>query len=85
MEHNRAIHAFSALGHPGRLAVFRLLMRFAPQGVRPTEIAEALCLKPNTLSHHLADLTAAGLVHVSRDGRIKHQACPEADAKESAK
>ena len=45
MEQNRAAHAFATLGHPGRLAVFRLLMRFAPQGVRPTEIALALGLK----------------------------------------
>lgn len=51
------------------MAVFRLLMRFAPQGVRPTEIAEALGLKPNTLSHHLADLTASGLARVRREGR----------------
>ncbi|MDR7124452.1 metalloregulator ArsR/SmtB family transcription factor [Pseudotabrizicola sp. 4114] len=69
MEQNRAAHAFATLGHPGRLAVFRLLMRFAPQGVRPTEIAEALGLKQNTLSHHLADLTASGLVTVTRRGR----------------
>ena len=46
MEHTIATHAFATLGHPGRLAVFRLLMRFAPQGVRPTEIAQALDLKP---------------------------------------
>jgi ArsR family transcriptional regulator, arsenate/arsenite/antimonite-responsive transcriptional repressor / arsenate reductase (thioredoxin) len=69
MEQTRAANAFTTLGHPGRLAVFRLLMRFAPQGVRPTEIAEALGLKQNTLSHHLADLTASGLVHVTRQGR----------------
>jgi protein-tyrosine-phosphatase/DNA-binding transcriptional ArsR family regulator len=69
MENTRAVHAFATLGHPGRLAVFRLLMRFAPQGVRPTEIAEALRLKPNTLSHHLSDLTASGLVQVERRGR----------------
>jgi len=69
MEHNLAAHAFATLGHPGRLAVFRLLMRFAPQGVRPTEIAQALGLKQNTLSHHLADLTASGLVQVTRTGR----------------
>lgn len=69
MEQNRAAHAFATLGHPGRLAVFRLLMRFAPQGVRPTKIAEALGLKQNTLSHHLADLTASGLVSVERQGR----------------
>jgi protein-tyrosine-phosphatase len=69
MENTRAVHAFATLGHPGRLAVFRLLMRFAPRGVRPTEIAEALGLKPNTLSHHLADLTASGLALVERRGR----------------
>jgi len=69
METNRAAHAFATLGHPGRLAVFRLLMRHAPHGVRPTEIAGALALKQNTLSHHLADLTAADLVQVERQGR----------------
>ncbi|SOC05511.1 metalloregulator ArsR/SmtB family transcription factor [Rhodobacter maris] len=68
MEHTIA-PAFACLGHPGRLAVFRLLMRFAPQGVRPTEIAAALGLKQNTLSHHLADLTACSLVQVRREGR----------------
>ena len=74
MEQTRASVAFSTLGHPDRLAVFRLLMRFAPQGVRPTEIAEALGLKQNTLSHHLADLTAAGLVVVERRGRSLYYA-----------
>jgi ArsR family transcriptional regulator, arsenate/arsenite/antimonite-responsive transcriptional repressor / arsenate reductase (thioredoxin) len=69
MEHDRAIHAFSMLGHPVRMSVFRLLMRFVPQGVRPTEIAAALGLKQNTLSHYLADLTASGLVCVRRQGR----------------
>ena len=69
MEQNGAALAFATLGHPGRLAAFRLLMRFAPRGVRPTEMARALGLKQNTLSHHLADLTAAGLVGVTRQGR----------------
>lgn len=69
METQAATQAFTCLGHPGRLAVFRLLMRFAPRGVRPTEIAEALALKPNTLSHHLSDLTGCGLARVRREGR----------------
>ena len=69
MEKRIATHAFATLGHPDRLAVFRLLMRFAPRGVRPTEIVEALGLKTNTLSHHLADLTSAELVQVERQGR----------------
>jgi protein-tyrosine-phosphatase/DNA-binding transcriptional ArsR family regulator len=69
MEIMSASRAFATLGHPGRLAVFRLLMRFAPQGARPTEIAQALGMKQNTLSHHLADLLACGLVEVERRGK----------------
>ncbi|MFZ9684534.1 MAG: ArsR family transcriptional regulator [Gemmobacter sp.] len=69
MESNAATLAFATLGHPGRLAVFRLLMRFAPRGVRPTEMAAARGLKANTLSHHLADLAAAGLIAARREGR----------------
>lgn len=69
METAAAAQLFATLGHPDRLAVFRLLMRFVPQGARPTEIAQALGLKQNTLSHHLADLTSSGLITVTRDGR----------------
>ena len=69
METNDALRAFAALGHPGRLAVFRLLMRMVPLGARPTEIAEALALKQNTLSHYLSDLDSAGLVTAQRQGR----------------
>ena len=69
MDTNLAITAFATLGHAGRLSVFRLLMRHMPQGVRPTEIAEALGLKQNTLSHHLSDLERAGLIRATREGR----------------
>ena len=69
MEINDVIRAFTTLGHADRLAVFRLLMRFHPRGVRPTEIAGALGLKQNTLSHHLSDLVGAGLVTATRSGR----------------
>lgn len=74
MEHSQASQIFTTLGHPDRLMVFRLLMRFAPQGVRPTEIAEALGFKANTLSHHLSELTATGLVTVRRQGRSLYYA-----------
>lgn len=74
METESAAQTFATLGHPGRLAVFRLLMRFAPRGVRPTEMAEALGLKANTLSHHLSDLTAARLVRAERRGRSVYYA-----------
>ncbi|MBN2759642.1 MAG: helix-turn-helix domain-containing protein [Rhodobacteraceae bacterium] len=74
MEQIDAIRAFATLGQTGRLSVFRLLMRFAPQGVRPTEIAQSLSLKPNTLSHYLSDLTACGLVTQRREGRSLYYA-----------
>ena len=61
--------ALTALGHPGRLAVFRLLARRAPQGVRPSELADALGLKPNTLSVYVSALARAGLVTSRRDGK----------------
>ena len=63
-----------ALSHPGRLAVFRLLARRAPHGVQPSEIAEALALKRNTLSVHLATLARAGLVQRRRRGRAVYYA-----------
>lgn len=66
---SQSTDALAALGHPGRLAVFRLLARRAPHGVRPSEIADALGLKPNTLSIHVKDLTRAGLLKTWRGGR----------------
>ncbi len=69
MEILYASTAFATLGHPDRLSVFRLLMRFAPRGIRPTEIAQTLAIKQNTLSHHLADLVQSGLINVRREGR----------------
>jgi ArsR family transcriptional regulator, arsenate/arsenite/antimonite-responsive transcriptional repressor / arsenate reductase (thioredoxin) len=46
-----------------------MLMRLAPQGGRPTEIAEALGLKQNTLSHYLGELESCGLIGSERQGR----------------
>lgn len=69
MDITLATTAFATLGHAGRLSVFRLLMRHMPQGVRPTEIAAALDIKQNTLSHHLSDLERAGLIRSERQGR----------------
>lgn len=69
MEINIATQTFAALGHPGRLSVFRMLMRLAPQGARPTEIAGTLGMVQNTLSHHLAELERCGLIRAVRKGR----------------
>jgi len=58
----------STLGHPQRLAVFRLLMRRYPDRVPATELAQALGLKPNTLSTYVSALMQAGLVSQERVG-----------------
>lgn len=58
----------SILGHPQRLAVFRLLMRRYPDRVPAGELAEALDLKASTLSAYLSALSQAGLVSHERVG-----------------
>lgn len=58
----------SILGHPQRLAVFRLLMRRFPDRVPAGELAEALGLKASTLSAYLSALGQAGLVTQERVG-----------------
>jgi DNA-binding transcriptional ArsR family regulator len=69
VESIEAIDALSALAHPGRLAVFRLLVRAGPDGVAAGEIARELGTPPNTMSTQLAILTRAGLIASRRDSR----------------
>lgn len=59
---------FTALSHPKRLSVLRLLLRRYPDHVPAGEVAAALDLKPNTLSPYLATLLAADLVTQRRAG-----------------
>src|SRR6056297_2935544 len=56
------------LSHPGRMSVFRLLMRRYPDAVPAGEVARALEIKPSTLSVYLSALSAAGLAGQRRDG-----------------
>ncbi|UWQ34787.1 helix-turn-helix domain-containing protein [Leisingera sp. M527] len=58
----------SALAHPNRLALFRLLMRRYPDAVPAGEIASALDFKPNTASAYLSVLKQAGLISQHRTG-----------------
>jgi arsenate reductase len=58
----------STLGHPQRLALFRLLMRRYPDRIPATELAQALGLKPNTLSNYVGALCQAGLITQERVG-----------------
>lgn len=62
----------SALSHPKRLDLFRLLMRRYPDAVPAGEIAAALELKPNTASTYLNALRQAGLIGQARAGTSLH-------------
>jgi ArsR family transcriptional regulator, arsenate/arsenite/antimonite-responsive transcriptional repressor len=69
MESPPAVAALSALAHPGRLEVFRLLVRAGPEGIAAGEIARATGSLANTLSANLNVLAGAGLVTSRREGR----------------
>lgn len=69
MEINQATHALAALGHATRLSVFRLLVQAGRDGLLAGDIAQRLRLPGATLSFHLKELAAAGLVSGEARGR----------------
>jgi DNA-binding transcriptional ArsR family regulator len=69
MDEEAAILILAALAQTTRLAVFRALVRNAPDGLPAGSIAQKLAVPHNTLSAHLAVLTRAGLVRGERHSR----------------
>jgi DNA-binding transcriptional ArsR family regulator len=70
MEIKDATLALAALGQATRLSVFRLLVEAGPEGRMAGDIAEALSLPGATLSFHLKELSAAGLIQGQQRGRF---------------
>jgi len=70
METKSVLAALAALSQEHRLAVFRLLLEHAPEGLPAGEIAERLSLAAATLSFHLKELSRAGLITSRQDGRF---------------
>ena len=66
----QAVSALAALAQETRLAIFRLLIEHARDGLTPSAIALRLKLAPATLSFHLKELASAGLIEDRRDGRF---------------
>ena len=66
----RAVMALAALAQETRLAIFRLLVEHARDGLTPGAIVLKLKLPPATLSFHLKELANAGLIEDRRDGRF---------------
>ncbi|MCD9085213.1 metalloregulator ArsR/SmtB family transcription factor [Stenotrophomonas sp. SY1] len=69
MEHKNATQALAALGHSTRLSIFRLLVQAGGGGKLAGDIAQALSLPGATLSFHLKELMAAGLINSEQRGR----------------
>ena len=70
-----AVVALAALAQPTRLAIFRMLVEYAPDGLTAGTIASNLDLAPATLSFHVKELANAGLVVDQREGRhIRYRA-----------
>lgn len=64
-----ALESLSALAHETRLWVFRVLVQAGPAGLPAGDIADALSCRQNTMSSHLRQLHAAGLIDSQRNGR----------------
>lgn len=58
---------FAALAHELRLAIFRLLVSHAPDGLPAGQIALRLQVPASTLSGHLTQLEHAGLLRSRRE------------------
>jgi ArsR family transcriptional regulator, arsenate/arsenite/antimonite-responsive transcriptional repressor len=72
MDQIKAVDAFSALAQDTRLAIFRLLVREEPNGLKVGEISHRLDIVPSTLSGHLSILKRAGLLKSTRHQREIH-------------
>ena len=69
MEKSEVIRALAALAHPVRLDVFRALVVAGHEGLTPGVLTERLRVPSATLSFHLKELAASGLVTQERASR----------------
>jgi len=69
MEEQDVTRALAALAQPIRLRVFRALVIAGDEGMTPSTMADGLAIPANTLSFHLKELAAAGLVTQARASR----------------
>jgi DNA-binding transcriptional ArsR family regulator len=69
MINEQAIEIFAALAQDTRLEIFRLLVQAGGEGLAAGSIAEQLQVPTTTLSFHLKELKAAGIVLCDRQGR----------------
>ncbi|MCL2523431.1 MAG: helix-turn-helix domain-containing protein [Betaproteobacteria bacterium] len=69
METQTATTIFEVLTSEARLAIFRLLVKYAPDGLVAGEIARLLDMPKTNLSFHLKNIVHSGLASMEREGR----------------
>jgi len=69
MEIKTATIIFEALTSEARLSIFRLLVKYAPDGLVAGEIARMLDIPKTNLSFHLKTIVHSGLASMEREGR----------------
>lgn len=70
MNTENAAKVLKELGHPTRLALFRILVKGGYAGVAVGQLQEELQIPGSTLSHHISALVSAGIISQRREGRI---------------
>lgn len=70
LDETTAIDGLGSLAQPTRLAVVRRLLTVHPQSLTAGEIARFCGVPHNTMSTHLSTLMRAGLVTVTKQGRV---------------
>ena len=70
MDTAKTVQALRALAHDHRLAAYRALVQAGPAGMAVGELRDQLHLPAATLTAHLNQLRAAGLVTDEREGRV---------------
>ncbi len=64
-----AANSLKELGHPTRLAIFKLLVKAGKSGLPVGDIQQNLGIPNSTLSHHINKLVSVNLIKQKREGR----------------
>ncbi len=66
MELDEAATILAKIGNPTRLRIVRLLVRAGDEGLAVGTIQRELDIPGSTLTHHIAHLKSAGVIHQQR-------------------
>jgi len=65
-----AAKSLEKLGHPNRLEIIKLLVQAGQDGLPVGALQDHLGIPASTLSHHVSQLVAGGLIEQTREGRV---------------